>query len=101
MAIVTTVSHSQSAILVDVSGTGACVEGSELPHSGEQLFATIEGTVAFGNIVWEHDNLRGIAFDDPLTVADLQSIRNKVIHGRGVSPETRAALEDWALGYAR
>ena len=101
IAVVTTLKESHSAILKDVSATGARVCGRGLPPVGAELFLTIEQVVAFGKVVRAEDNERGIAFDEPLSALDEQFLQQKVADARGLPPEIRAALDDWSLGLAR
>lgn len=101
MTIVTTLKESRSAVLVDVSATGACIRGEDLPGEGEELFVTIEGVIAFGDVAWASGDLRGIAFESALTAGNEVLLRTKVIQGGGLSPWMRAAMDDWTLGFAR
>ena len=101
VAVVTTLKESRSAILLDVSAAGARLQGTDLPHSGEELFVTVDGVVAFGRIAWEKGGERGLEFDAPLDPQDEKLLRKKVAHARGLPPELKAAFEDWALGFAR
>ena len=101
IAIVTTLTASHSAVLLDVSATGLRLEGPDLPRIGEDLFVTIENVVAFGTVVWANANVRGIAFDEPLKPGDEQKLRQRVSQGRGLPPNIKAAFDDWVLGVAR
>lgn len=101
IAIVTTLTASHSAVLLDVSATGARLQGPDLPRLGEELFVTIEGVVAFGTVVWAKTNVRGIAFDGPLKPGDEEKLRQRVSDAHGLPPEIKAAFDDWVLGVAR
>jgi hypothetical protein len=101
IAVVTTLRESRSAILVDVSATGARLLGPDLPQPAEELFLTVEGVVVFGTVAWERDDERGVAFDEPLKAIDEARLRQRVAQAKGLSPEMRAAFDDWALGFAR
>ena len=101
VAVVTTFRESRSAVLVDVSSTGAKLRGRNLPAVSEDLFVTIDGTMAFGTVAWEEGDERGVAFDEPLRPGDEERLREKVAHSRGLSPEFRHAFEDWTQGLAR
>ena len=101
IAVVTTFRESRSAVLVDVSATGAKLRGRDLPAVSEELFVTIDGTICFGSIAWEQGDERGVAFDEPLLPKDEARLRDRVAQARGLSPEFRHAFEDWAQGLAR
>ena len=101
IAVVTTLRESRSAILVDVSATGARLLGPDLPQPAEELFLTVEGVVVFGTVAWEKDDERGVAFDEPLKAIDEARLRQRVDQAKGLSPELRAAFDDWAMGFAR
>jgi hypothetical protein len=101
IALVTTLKGSHSAILVDVSSTGARLRGTDLPHEGEEMFMTVEKVIAFGTVVWARDGELGLAFDRPLLPAEQQSLRRNVALTAGLPPDIRAALDDWMLGVAR
>jgi hypothetical protein len=101
IAVVTTFRESRSAVLVDVSSTGAKLRGRNLPAVSEDLFVTIDGTMAFGTVAWEDGDERGVAFDEPLRPGDEARLRDKVAHSRGLPPEFRQAFEDWTQGLAR
>lgn len=101
MAFVTTLTATHSAVLIDVSSTGARLQGTDLPTTGDELFVNLEGIVAFGTVAWAKGAERGIAFDPPLSTMDEKSLRHRVATARGVRPEIKAALDDWSLGLAR
>jgi PilZ domain len=101
MAVVTTLKESKSAVLKDVSATGARVCGHGLPAVGGELFLTIEQIVAFGKVVRAEDNERGIAFDEPLSATDEQFLQQRIAEAGSLPPEIRAAFNDWSLGFAR
>lgn len=101
VAVVTTLHESRSAIVVDVSATGAKLRGTNLPKSAEDLFLTVEGIVVFGTVAWEENDERGVAFDAPLAPRDEALLKRKVDEARGLPPELKAAFDDWAVGFAR
>lgn len=101
LVTVTTLARSQSAVLIDVSCTGARLRGTDLPETGEELFLNVEGVIAFGTVAWMEDDERGVAFESDLTASDEKRLRQAVALARGLPPEMRAALDDWTLGVAR
>ena len=101
IVVLSTLTKSHAAVLIDVSLTGARVRGDDLPHEGEELIIAVEGVRTFGSVHWVRDGECGIHFDDPLPPADVAALCRKAARGRGESPEARAAFEDWTLGTAR
>jgi len=101
IAIFTTTTRSHGATLKDISRTGARLHGSDLPQKGADFILTVEGVRVFGSVVWSKDGECGVAFDGPLPTADFELLRYKVAAARGLSPDLRAAQEDWELGVAR
>jgi hypothetical protein len=101
ITVVATVKETRSAIVDDLSATGARLHGSSLPEPGEDLLMTVEGVVAFGTVAWADGDQRGVAFDTPLADGEERLLRQKAAQVRGSSAEVRAALDDWAGGFAR
>lgn len=101
MVTLTTLQESRQAVLVDVSTTGACVRGSDLPGKGEELFVNLDGVVAFGTVVRVEGDERGIAFDEALDARDEKSLRRSISGAADLPPELRAAYDDWVVGIAR
>jgi hypothetical protein len=101
IAVTTTITGSKSACLVDVSCTGARLQGLGLPRPDEVLEICIEGVRAFGLVTWTNEHQCGVAFDVPLSTAEVTFLRQKVAVARGLPMETQAALDDWVTGLAR
>lgn len=101
MAVLTTLVGSRSAVLADVSSTGARVRGPDLPCMGEELVINIERVQAFGEVVWSDSGECGIVFDPPLEADDEDHLRQLVAASRGLPPDIRAAFENWVVGAGR
>ena len=101
MAVFTTLTGSQSAILADVSSTGARLRGAGLPKMGEELMLSIETVQAFGMVVWSENGECGIAFEVPLPRDDEETLRQKVSLVRGLPPDIQAAFDNWVVGRSR
>ena len=101
IAVVTTLTDSRSAVVVDVSATGVRLRGKGLPQGGSELFVTIEGVVAFGTVAWSQRSECGVEFDTPLKAGDERLLRHKVVQANGLPAEIRAAFDDWTVGVAR
>lgn len=101
MATIATLSKTYSAVIVDISQTGMRLRGEHLPEQGEEGFVSFERIKTFGLVTWATDRECGIAFDGPLPATEMARLGQEAARLRGVSPEMRAALDDWTLGLAR
>ena len=101
IAVLTTLVGSRSAVLADVSSTGARVRGSDLPVMGEELIVNIDRVQAFGTVVWSDSGECGIVFDPALEPDDEIYLRTLVAAAKGLPPDIRAAFENWVVGVAR
>jgi len=101
IAVLTTLGGSRSAVLADVSSTGARVRGTDLPDMGEELNVNIDRVQAFGTVVWSDSGECGIVFDPALDPSDEEYLRNLVATARGLPPEMKAAFENWVVGAGR
>lgn len=100
-AVLTTLTHSHSALLVDVSCTGARLHADDLPSKGEEIILTVEKLRAFGIVVWSRRGECGVRFDMPLEPLEIDDLRQRVRERAGLPREVRDALEDWNVGLAR
>lgn len=98
LAVYTTVTRSHSALLVDVSSSGARLRSPDLPEEGNELFVTIGKVKAFGTVAWVRDGEFAMSFDDPLFAEELAQLKSNVKTSFGLPPDVKAALEDWMLG---
>ena len=98
MAVYTTVTKTHSALLVDVSCSGARLRTPDLPGEGDELFITIGKVKAFGTVAWVRSDQFAMAFDEPLAADELQTLRQNVRTSFGFSPDVKAAIDDWVLG---
>jgi hypothetical protein len=101
VAIITTLQGSHSAVLVDVSATGARLRGPGLPKVGEELFVTVDEVIGFGAIAWCDCDECGVAFDPHLGSVEEEKLRLKVKKAAGLPLEMRAAFENWVVGCGR
>lgn len=101
MAVLTTLVGSRSAVLVNVSSTGARVRGADLPVMGVDLVLNIDRVQAFGTVIWSDSGECGIGFDPPLDPSDEEYLRNLVAGAQGLPPDIRAAFENWVVGAGR
>jgi hypothetical protein len=99
--LLTTVSRSYSAQLIDLSATGARLRCDDLPAIGVELDMMAGRIKTFCTVRWASDSEFGVQFFDPLPQADGISVRREVAAGMGLDPSLRAAMDDWVLGVAR
>ena len=99
--VMTTLSNSYTAELVDISATGARVRCNDLPAVGDELNLTVGRITTFCSVRWRHDHECGVLFYEPLLQEDVIAVRRDVAEGAGLDPAMRAAMSDWVLGIAR
>ena len=96
-----TLTGNCSAVLVDVSRTGARLSGDNLPAAGEELVVTMDRLRSFATVAWSGDGQCGLAFDMPLPPEEIHRLKQSVAAAAAWAPEVRAAYEDWRAGAAR
>jgi hypothetical protein len=101
LAIITTLLRSHSAVVVNVSTSGARLSGSDLPAMGDGLVINIDGVQAFGTVVWSDQGEAGIEFDPALSVDEEMLLQQQVALTRGLPLEMKTAFESWVIGCAR
>ena len=101
IAVITTLRDSRSAVLADVSSTGARLRGRNLPTEHEDLFIAVDGLSVFGTVAWADGDERGVSFDVPLQPGDEAILRERMVQTQGLPLELKAAFDDWAQGFAR
>lgn len=100
IGLVTTLDRTRSAVILDVSATGARLRGKDLPSKFADFFINVDGVVTFATVQWEDGDDRGIEFDGPLSETDLKLLEQRVAAARGMPPEIKAAFDDWQHGVA-
>ena len=101
VATVSTLTRSHSAVVVNVSTSGARLRGSELPKMGEDLVVSIETVQAFGTVIWCDQGEAGIEFDPPLDLDEEALLRRRMALLQGLPLSTRFAFETWVEGCGR
>jgi hypothetical protein len=81
--------------LRDISRTGVCVAGSNLPGPGEDVSFKVGKLQAFGEVIRSDDGQCVVAFDIPIAVAEVSRVRTLA--------NFAAALRwpEWPIGDAR
>lgn len=89
--------------LLDVSPTGARLEGSRLPAVGKDIILRCGGLDTFGTIAWAAGGRCGIQFDEAISTGDVVALRalSDAVERSELTPDERQAAADWASGLAR
>jgi hypothetical protein len=101
IAVFSSVTRSDRAVVVDFSETGVRLRGYDLPDAGELVELRIETTRTFGITMWSNGRQCGIAFDEPLSPDEIHALRENARAAAGLAPQVKAALDDWMTGFAR
>lgn len=101
IAVITTLQRTYSVLLVDVSATGARLRADCLPAMGEEMFLSIDSVRAFGKVIWSDLGECGLEFDRPLAADEERLLQEKVSAARGLPPDIKFALDNWAVGSGR
>jgi hypothetical protein len=89
--------------LLDVSRTGARLEGQRLPEVGRDIILKCDGIEAFGSVAWTASGRCGVHFDEPIGAGELFALRSLAADSAQseMTHEERLAAADWASGLAR
>jgi hypothetical protein len=92
--------HSRVVIVEDISTTGARLTGGDLPRLGEDVWIKAGPVDAFGTVVWAHDLVCGVTFEQPLnrTEEDFIKAEARMMSLTNLTAAERAALADWRSG---
>ena len=101
IAVLTTVSESFSALIVDISTTGVRLRSSHLPQMDQEVMILVDEAKAFGVVAWSENGECGVEFDTPLSLQDEQRLKLLVHAARGLPPEMTAAFDSWVIGCGR
>ena len=101
MVLLTTIAKTYQTVLVDISATGARLEGDDLPPVGAELCVTVEQVKTFATVMWRRDAECGVQFYEPLLQSEVVSVRRRAAKWAGLDPVLSATVDDWVLGLAR
>ncbi|WP_284070205.1 PilZ domain-containing protein [Sphingomonas sp. KRR8] len=101
LVLISTLTRTLEAVLVDLSATGARLTGCELPPVGEELYFSVLKLKTVAVVRWRSATECGLQFYEPLPQAEVTEVRRAVAKGAGLDPAVKAALDDWVLGLAR
>ncbi len=89
--------------LLDLSASGARIEGQDLPEPGKDVVLRCGGVDTFGTVTWAANGRCGVHFDEAISGRELVAIRAlaQSFHRSDMTAEEREAAADWANGLAR
>jgi hypothetical protein len=98
-----TLDFNRSAMLRDLSKSGARVETTGLPLKCCDVVLTWYKFEAFGRIMWSHSGESGIGFYDPIPPEWLIATRDfdQVDHSSDLRELNRRHAQDWVKGQTR
>ncbi len=102
-ATVDALSGHRRTSLLDISQTGARLEGSDLPAVGKDVILKCGEIDTFGTVVWSVSGRCGLLFDEPISTKELIALRHVAVAAEqsGITPEELQATADWMNGLAR
>jgi hypothetical protein len=75
---VSSLHQTREANVVDLSATGARLQGLHLPAAGEPVSLWMETVRVFGAVAWVHGNQCGLEFDPPLPGFEVERLKREV-----------------------
>jgi hypothetical protein len=89
--------------LLDISLTGARLEGANLPAVGKDVILKCGAIDTFGTVVWAVPGRCGVQFDEPIGTTEFVALRKIAVDAEqsGITPEELQASADWMNGLAR
>ncbi|MDC8755936.1 PilZ domain-containing protein [Erythrobacter sp. sf7] len=66
-AVVMTTASRMSAVMIDISSSGAGLAGCVPPQRGRDVQLRVGGYTLFGQVVWRRDETFGVKFEEALT----------------------------------
>ena len=102
-ALAEALSGRRNVRLLDLSRSGAKLEGADLPSVGKDIVLRCAGLDTFGTIVWAEAEQCGISFDEQIRLRDLVRLRDVAfaIDESDFTAEEIEAAADWKNGLAR
>lgn len=102
-ATVDALSGHRRISLLDISQTGARLEGADLPGTGKDVILRCGEIDTFGTVIWSVAGRCGLLFDEPISAKELIALRHVAVAAEqsGITPEELQAAADWVNGLAR
>lgn len=97
------VASSKSAVVVDVSRTGARLRVSDLPPDGKDLILRMGKVERLAQVKWKRGDICGVEFDEPLTSLEFFKLEqlNNVPAPSNLDASERLAFAEWQIGLMR
>ena len=77
LAVVSTLDEERRIGVVNVSRSGVQLSSPDLPAEGEAVIFQSESVQAFGRVAWSRAGQCGIAFEGPISAADVERLREE------------------------
>jgi len=102
-ATVDALNGRQRISLLDISQTGARLEGVDLPAVGKDVILRCGVIDTFGTVIWSVAGRCGLLFDETISTKELIALRHVAVAAEqsGITPEELQATADWMNGLAR
>ena len=102
-ASITAIENYGTAVLVDVSATGAKLSGTDLPRQGQDVWIRVGNVDVLATVMWSRDDQCGVTFDVPLNPNELLHLGGESKKARitSINLAQKLAAEDWESGLAR
>lgn len=102
-AAIMTLERSRIVSLIDVSATGAKIQGCGDVPVGSSVWLRVGTLDAFACVVWTAADLCGIAFDEPLGEEQILQLGSEANWAQvaELSPDERIAAEYWLNDFVR
>ncbi len=96
-AAILTLNRSFSAIIVNVSATGARLRGCRDVSQGDDLWIKVGVIDALATVAWAEEGQCGVTFDAALSDADLDHLRKEAKNTlvTRLTPQERLAAQGW------
>jgi len=98
-----TLDRSQVGYLLDVSATGAKLDGGGGLSVGQDIWLKSGNVDVLAQVVWSSSNMCGVHFDTPLNEDEINQL-TQVPQGTlfaSLSPEEKLGAADWTNGLIR
>lgn len=98
-----TVGTRRRVALIDISQTGAKLEGEGVPAKGETIMLKVGPVDALATVVWAGAKSCGITFDRPIAADAVDYLNGEggAAARAGLTIEEKQAHDDWANGLTR
>lgn len=102
-AAASSLSCTHPVIVVEISTSGAKLQGSELPEQGAEVVVKASEFEAFADVMWRDGDHCGVRFDPPLSSLVVSSLRERSEPAllRGLTPQEQLAMTAWRDGTTR